>query len=65
MKYKVGDLVTWNDNIAPNSRTQYGIVIGFEEFLDWDLQEKKELAITIYWNGNITTKSSPATLKKL
>lgn len=65
MKYKVGDLVTWNDNIAPNSRTQYGIVIGFKEFLDWDLQEKKELAITIYWNGNITTNTSPMTLKKL
>ena len=65
MKYKVGDLVTWNDNIAHNSGMQYGIVIGFKEFLDWDLQEKKELTITIYWNGHVTTNSSPAVLEKL
>ena len=66
--FQVGDLVTWKNEMTYDVREHMitGVIIGFKKMSGWELDHPISAeAVVVYWNGHVTTNSSPLVLRKL
>jgi len=66
--FQIGDLVTWKNEMTYDVREHMitGVVIGFKKMSGWGLDHPISAeAVVVYWNGHVTTNSSPLVLRKI